>query len=70
MSDRLAVALRAAGFDCRVEARERLAILAGIVAPSPEERERIVGLARAHGYSHVALEVTSGARAPLPRGQS
>ena len=51
-------ALRRAGYDARVEARERLAIviLAGD-APTGDDRRRIVQLARAEGFTHVSLEL-------------
>lgn len=61
MSDVLSDALAAAGFPCRVEAIERLAVL----VPDGDwsrcltsaERSRIVELARAHGFTHVSMEV-------------
>ena len=70
MSDRLAVALREAGFPCRVEVRERLAIIAGPGVPDRGDRERIMAIAREHGFTHVALDVTEAGRAPLPRGHA
>lgn len=70
----LETVLRGEGFACRVEARDRLAILvpdqasdagtpdagapnatSGLVLRAA--RERALGLARAHGFTHVALEL-------------
>ncbi len=62
-------ALRAAGIRARVEARGGLAIV--IAEPAafaePALRLRATSLAREHGFTHVAVEVSAeGARAPLP----
>ncbi|HSA56752.1 MAG TPA: hypothetical protein VLE53_13665 [Gemmatimonadaceae bacterium] len=71
-------ALRAEGMACRVEARERLAIMVPDTLPAPGAgidlatrtvRERALALARAHGFTHVALELPASpasARAGLP----
>lgn len=61
MTDRtsLARALREAGLDCVVESRERLALLTARepdTAWNEELRDRVVRLAREHGFTHVALE--------------
>jgi hypothetical protein len=70
-------ALRAAGFSCRIEAWDALAV--AIPAPGdrrfedPELRQRAVTIAREHGFSHLALELVeegdggSADRAALPR---
>lgn len=65
----LEAALRAHGLACRVEARDRLAILVledtqgalgGVM------RQKAVDLARDAGFTHVAVELDGGG-APLPR---
>jgi len=61
----LEVALRAQGIACHVEARDRLAIVVPeSAAPngmpdlaSREARERVLALAREHGFTHLALEL-------------
>lgn len=59
MTERLAAGLRDAGLRCRVEARERLAI----VSPLPGspwragDRTRVLQLARDEGFTHVAIEL-------------
>jgi hypothetical protein len=64
-------ALRGAGFPCRVEVREKVAVIAWDEgadrrpAMPRESRDRILGIARDHGFTHVALELTPQ-RAPLP----
>lgn len=68
-ADALRDALRAAGVDSTVEARDRLAIVTA--APGafadPRLRERAVALAREHGFTHVAVELPAeDAGAPLP----
>jgi hypothetical protein len=82
----LAVALNEAGVACAVEGRERLALLvvdpgaAAAFAEAPA-RERVLRLAAAHGFTHLAVELREGdgaepreategpaaARAPLRR---
>ena len=64
--DALRAALAGAGLTADVEARERLAI---IRAPDPAasrmivaQRARVITLAAAHGFSHVALEIGPAAR--------
>ena len=58
----LETALRARGVACRVEDRERLALLIpeGSVAAieDPSVRREIVSLLREHGFTHLALEVS------------
>ena len=50
--------LRDAGIACRVEVRERLAILVPEGAgPTHDERLRAIQLASAEGFSHVCLEL-------------
>ena len=60
-AERLEAALRTAGIHCRVEARERLAILVptaeSSAAAASAWRRIAVRLAREHGFTHVALEV-------------
>jgi hypothetical protein len=54
-------ALRAAGIECAVQAVDRLAVLdpdddsAGIVAV--QRRQEALRLSRAHGFTHLALEL-------------
>ena len=53
-------ALAARGLHVRVEGADSLAILVpppGAALDWPAERHEIVRLARAHGFSHVALEL-------------
>ena len=55
------------GIGCRVEVRERLAILVPMTGSSPaaERRKEILKLARENGFTHVALELDpDGARFP------
>ena len=50
--------LREAGITCRVEVRERLAILVPESAvPTGDERLRAIQLARTAGFSHVCVEL-------------
>ena len=54
----LELRLREAGIACRVEVRERLAVLLPDGArPTGEERVRAVQLAQAEGFSHVCVEL-------------
>ena len=55
----LAARLREQGVECRVEPRDRLAILipAGKYFPGVEDRQRVLRLARDEGFTHVALEL-------------
>jgi hypothetical protein len=67
----LAAALRADGVDCEVEARDRLAVVrerdGGDALIDPAVRRRALALARAHGFTHLALELTDpGDGAALP----
>ena len=60
MSHSLEVQLRGNGIACRVEARDRLAILVpdhGAGRMTAEDRLRILKTAREHGFSHVSLEL-------------
>ena len=78
MTHPLEAVLRASGIPCRVEARDRLAILIADAGPPAASartlaprawREPAMSLARAHGFSHVALEIGDpGAGADLPGG--
>jgi hypothetical protein len=73
MSAALAQSLVAEGFDVAVEARDRLAVIipsaaGAAVRLTTADRERIVGLARSHGFSHVAIEIPGDAE--LHRSQS
>ena len=58
----LGAALADWGISATVEARDRLAVIkplaAGDVESLTSARPRIVTLAAAHGFSHVALDVT------------
>lgn len=75
LRETLQEALRAMGFPCKVEARDKLAILtpqpdadSGALADA-ELRARAVALVREHGFTHVALEIPTtvhGKSAPLP----
>jgi len=57
----LVEALRAIGLDCRVDARDRMALIAvhqGSAALVDDAlRGQVVALARAHGFTHVALDL-------------
>lgn len=72
-AEALRSALAGAGLAAEVEERERLAIIrpAGVAASRAiaAQRARVITLAAAHGFSHVALEVGPPARrdATLPR---
>ena len=59
MTERLAARLRDAGFSCRVEARERLAIVIPLPGSPllPGDRTRVLQLAREEGFTHVAIEL-------------
>lgn len=69
MTERLELAMRNAGVSCRVEARDRLAIVVpersenGFTL-SADDRARIIELARDAGFTHVAVELDP-AGAPL-----
>ncbi len=71
----LAAALRASGIPCDVEARSGLALVvtsashAARLAES-ELRQSALASARAHGFTHLAVELSAdapAAGAPLPR---
>lgn len=66
MSDALRSRLRDAGIFCRVEARDRLAIVipetAGI---RRDDRLLMIQIAREQGFTHVAIELDPDG-APLP----
>ena len=57
----LVEALRAIGLDCRVDARDRMALIAvrqgSDTLVDDARRAEVVALARAHGFTHVALDV-------------
>lgn len=54
----LAARLRERGIECRVEVRDRLAILIPADSPSvAENREDVLRLAREEGFTHVAMEL-------------
>ncbi|HVE79323.1 MAG TPA: hypothetical protein VNA89_10700 [Gemmatimonadaceae bacterium] len=61
----LAAALRALGVECDVEGRDRLAVIrahdGAEALANPEVRERALALLAAHGYTHLALELTDSA---------
>lgn len=61
MTSLIAEALRPLGLDCDVERRETLAVLVprGCLPSLADRslRERIVALAREHGFTHVAVEL-------------
>jgi hypothetical protein len=71
----LADALRGLGVSCEVESRQGLAIITakpGVAAGLAEadRREAILALAREHGFTHAAVELTAdpaGAGAPVLR---
>lgn len=67
-----ASALRALDLVCAVEARARLALIvtdADTVArlAAPARRREVIALARAHGFTNVAVELTA---TPDPSGAS
>lgn len=53
----LELLLREHGMDCRVETLDRLAILVPDPTLEISDRKRVVELARASGFTHVALEL-------------
>ena len=71
----LAAALSALGLPCRVEARVRLAVIMAGPAHAarltdPASRREVFALAKRHGFTHVAIELSAHAAdagAPLPR---
>ncbi len=65
LAGRLAADLAGAGFVCRVEARDRLAVVyaeAGARLDVGDEavRRRMVAFARQRGFTHVAVALTQG----------
>ncbi len=68
-------ALAVLGLRCAVESRAGLAVMAADAAQlaalvSLESRRQVLALARQHGFTHVAVELTAqpaGVRAPLLR---
>lgn len=59
--------LREVGIVCRVETRQRMAIVVPDTAsPNREDRQRMIQLARAEGFTHVCVELEPRG-APLPR---
>lgn len=58
----LAVAIAELGIQCSLEARGGLALLMPVAESvgalqSPETRDTVLALARAHGFTHVAIEL-------------
>jgi hypothetical protein len=74
-ADGLASALERVGIPCEVESRGRLALLAAAAAVADrlvtaDRRREVVALAKAHGFTNVALELVDArplARAPVLR---
>ena len=68
MNDQFETRVRAAGVACRVETRDRLAVLVPDEALqlSADLRRNILQIARAEGFTHVAVELDP-AVASLPR---
>ena len=68
MTGRFEADVRESGVTCRVEIRDRLAILVpdgSHVRLSAEDRRRVLQHARAEGFTHVALEIDpDGAAVP------
>ncbi len=66
----LGAALADWGIAAAVESRDRLAVIIPLAAADIErlasERARVVALAAAHGFSHVALDVTSAGGGATP----
>ena len=66
---RLEAQVRDSGVDCRVEVRDRLAIIIpesrGSSRLSAEQRRQFLQLARSEGFTHVAVELDP-AGAALP----
>ena len=62
-AESLESALRAEGIDCVVEAQERLAVIVpgprGVDLSSAELRRRALELLPAHGFTHLAVELTA-----------
>ena len=63
-AETLAHALAELGVVCRVEARDRLALLVAADADAvadrvlePEVRERVLDVVAEHGFTHVAIEL-------------
>ena len=66
MSDALQSRLRDAGIACRVEERDRLAIVIPEAADvSHDDRLLMIQMARGQGFTHVAIELDPDG-APLP----
>lgn len=68
MTERFEADIRESGVTCRVEIRDRLAILVpdgSHVRLSAEDRRRILQRARAEGFTHIAIEIDpDGAAVP------
>lgn len=63
-ADSLTHALATIGIVCRVDARDRLALLVSEDAEAladralePPVRERVLDLVREHGFTHIAIEL-------------
>jgi hypothetical protein len=68
----LASALRALDLVCAVESRARLALIVtdadtARCLAEPTRRREVIALARAHGFTNVAVELTA---TPVPSGAS
>lgn len=68
----LVAALSSAGIACSVEPRDRLAVLVPPAGSSlfadADARRTALGLARAHGFTHIAVElIDESVGAPLSR---
>lgn len=60
----LTEALRAIGLDCRVDARDRMALIVVRQGSAPlvddALREQVIAVAREKGFTHVALDLQPG----------
>lgn len=65
MSAALQSCLREAGISCRVEQRDRLAIVVPEADISRDDRLLMIQMARGQGFTHVAIELDPDG-APLP----
>jgi hypothetical protein len=71
----LARALQEFGVACAVEGRQGLAIVtvdaqSAAALAAPDRRQAVLAMAKAHGFTHVAVELTAepaGAGAPVLR---
>jgi len=65
MSEALQARLGEAGISCRVEQRDRLAIVISEAPISRDDRLLMIQMARGEGFTHVAIELDPDG-APLP----